>query len=47
MYSSFSSILQATLDLTRFKCAEEKLAINRLKYPPDRVYGNAKKYDEY
>jgi|SRR5436190_6840763 len=34
-------------DLDPLDCAREKLALNREKYPVDKVKGSARKYTEY
>ena len=39
--------LSDKFDLDPLKCAREKLALNREKYPRDVVRGSAKKYTEY
>jgi hypothetical protein len=35
------------LDVDLALAVREKLELNRLKYPVDRVRGDARKYDEY
>lgn len=35
------------LDVDLGAAVEEKMALNRAKYPADRVRGDARKYDEY
>jgi len=34
-------------DLDPIECAEAKIKLNEVKYPPHIVKGSAKKYDEY
>ncbi|WP_137174627.1 nucleotide pyrophosphohydrolase [Massilia sp. HP4] len=35
------------LDVDLFAAVEEKMVLNRAKYPADKVRGDARKYDEY
>lgn len=35
------------LDVDLFAAVEEKMVLNRAKYPADQVRGDARKYDEY
>lgn len=35
------------LDVDLFAAVEEKMVLNRAKYPADRVRGDMRKYDEY
>lgn len=35
------------LDVDLFDAVEEKMALNRAKYPADRVRGDSRKYNEY
>jgi len=39
--------LSDRLGIDLLEAAERKLATNAVKYPADRVRGNARKYDEY
>lgn len=39
--------LADVLDIDLPAAVAEKMALNRLKYPADRVRGDARKYDEY
>ena len=39
--------LAARFNLDPIECAREKMEINKLKYPADRVKGRSKKYNEY
>ncbi|HED10287.1 MAG TPA: nucleotide pyrophosphohydrolase [Caldithrix abyssi] len=39
--------LAARFNLDPIECAREKMEINKLKYPVERVKGSSKKYNEY
>lgn len=39
--------LSVVLDVDLREAVREKISLNRLKYPADRVRGDARKYDEY
>ena len=39
--------LAARFNLNPIECAREKMEINKLKYPVERVKGSSKKYNEY
>ncbi len=39
--------LAARFNLDPIECAREKMEINKLKYPAERVKGSSKKYNEY
>lgn len=39
--------IAAKLDIDLINAAQEKIALNEIKYPANLVWGKAKKYDEY
>ncbi len=44
---NYLTALAAKFDLDPVQCAREKIEINKLKYPAERVRGSSKKYNEY
>ena len=40
-------MLADKMDVDLFEAAKEKIAINEIKYPAERVRGDARKYNEY